>query len=208
VKKGRESYQILLRLIREIITDRFKSLARDELLSKFIAGHTDPALLVDHALQAERESLDLAEMSLFTLITSDLLDMELRKSAVKIQESLKRVYVEDVSKSYLTEGVQAARVGWIRARVDFYARWLSTQSSALTATELVRDVFRRQGGFDERLTKLFESEKILNDEIVRATPPIFRLLMTKQLGLDLERSKEIWAEFAGDAFKETKALPE
>lgn len=178
------------------------------MLSKFIAGHAEPALLVDHALQAEREALDLAEMSLLELVTSDRLESEFQKSSRKIQENLQRVYHEDVSQSYLMDEIADARSGWLRSRVDFYGRWLSTQSDAQSPKDLAKDVFRTMKGFQSKLDAIFESEKLLNAEIAKATPPMFRLLMTKQLNLDLEGAREVWREFGEEVFKETKALPE
>lgn len=201
-------YKILAHLIREIITDRFKRLAKDEVLSKFISGHVDPALLVDHYFQSEREALDLAEMSLLKLVSAELLHTEVAKAAEKIQNNLKRIYSTQVSGEFSSQALFEARVKWVKSRIEFYARWMSVESKAYSPSDLAREAFRSAKNFQAKVAVVLAADKALSDEITKATPSMYRLLMHKQLQHEIERAVEIWREFSEEAFKESKALPE
>lgn len=207
-QRAKQQYQLLAHLVREIITDRFKRLAKDEVLSKFISGNVDPALLVDHYIQSEREAMDLAEMSLLQLVSAERLQSEIHKAAEKIQSNLARIYSSGVSRDFMGSTLTDARARWLRVRIDFYARWMSVSTGASSPKDLARDAFRNLKGFESRLESLIEADRLFSDELVRATPSMYRLLMKKQLDHEIDRAVEVWKEFSQEAFKEAKALPD
>lgn len=206
-KKPNPRFQILAGLVKQVITDRFKRLAKDEVLSKFAAAQIDPALLVDHAFQAEREALELAEMSLLELVTSDRLDRELNVSSRRIQDALSKIYPEEVGAKYPSDALIRSRTRWLRSRIDFYSRWLSVETDAETPLELAIETFRSLKNFNAKLEPVLEADRIYAEDMTKATAILFRLLMKKQLDHELETSEEIWREFAMEAFKPTKSLP-
>lgn len=201
-------YQILARFIRDIIRDRFKRLAKDEMLSKFMTQEIDPALLVDHYLQAERECVDLAEIGLLELVDSEKLGSELSRAAKKIQENLQRVYGSRVAQNFLSEDLMETRIEWIRARMEFYAQWLSVDSDARNSFDLAKDAFKTSKNLARKLENVLRSDKLLGEGILKSTNSMFRLLMKKQLEHEAAQAKELWEEFIKEVFKEPLALPE
>ena len=49
-------YLIVLHLIKQLVTQRYKDMAKDKVLFKFISSRIEPALLVDSSRQAEKEA--------------------------------------------------------------------------------------------------------------------------------------------------------
>lgn len=115
----RKNYKTLARLLKNLVAERFKRMAKDEVLSRFISSRIDPALLVDHALQAEKEALDLAEMSLLKLVSSDQMRTEIFKSAEKIQSNLQEVFGSAIGGKMVSETLVELRAIWLGARIEF-----------------------------------------------------------------------------------------
>ncbi len=182
-------------------------MAKDEVLFKFITSKIDPALLVDHNLQAEREALDLAEMSLLTLVDSVRMNSELQKSSEKIQNWFQHIYKEDVSKEFNSPALVGVRIEWLRARIDFYRRWLSVMDAADSSLELAVKAFQNRDRFLTQVRNVLEADKNFATEVIRVTNSLHRFLMKKQMDYELEKSKELWDEFSREAFHKPAELP-
>jgi len=206
-KKEKASTRVLARLLGELIRDRFKRLAKDEVLSKFLASRMDPALLVDHYLQAERKALELAELSLLELVSPDRLTAELNSASQWIQSNLKEIYGE-AGESFTKDEVLFRRAEWMRSRIEFYSRWLSIQSTTTKPWELAVEAFKNSKSFSNKLERLFRADENMDQALVAATPSFYRLLMKRQLEHELQSAREVWNQFMSEAFKETKVFPE
>lgn len=205
-KVRRAHYQILAFLLKSSVAERFKLMAKDEVLSKFISSRIDPALLVDHHLQSEKEALDLAEMSLLHLVDSDRLNAELRRSAERIQLRLSQIFGPEVSAGFVSQKLIEFRTSWLRARLEFFKVWLSAPTRESSPADLARTTFHSSKKFQEHLERIFQTDQKLADEIVRETEPLFRFLMKKQLDYEYLKSKEIWTEFQTEIFRKPSEL--
>lgn len=182
-------------------------MAGEETLFRFVSGKVDPALLVDHALQAERESLDLAEMSLLELVDSSRMKAELQKSAESIQERLTQILNGVVGGNFESPVLIDRRVLWLQARTHFYSRWMSYAGDVESPLELARKAFKRVKVFETSLEALAISDERYADELSRATTSLHRFLVRKHLDQELRQIRLLWDEFMTEAFKETRALP-
>ena len=200
-------YVILAYLLKQLVTGRFKSMAKDRTLFRFISSRVDPALLIDHALHAEKEALDLAEMSLLKLVDSDKMSAEVRKSAHRIQTAFQGIFGEDVSKDYCCDALVEVREKWLGVRIDFYRKFLSLSDRCDTPLDLTQRTFNREKKFEDALHYLFKVDQMLADEIIKYTNSLHTFLMKKQLDNELEHSQELWEELRKQAFKEQAALP-
>jgi hypothetical protein len=207
-KLDKPHYGILAHLLKGLVAERFKRMARDEVLFKFISSRVDPAVLVDHSLRAEREALDLAEMSLLELVDSERMDAELHKSAEKIQSSFQKIFGNESAKEFVSSELLHQRIRWLKVRIDFYRKWMGYSDEASSPTELAKKSFRSIKSFDSSLKVLFEIDRQCADEIVRATPSLNRFLMRKQLDYDLKSSEDVWQEFKQQAFRKVPELAE
>jgi hypothetical protein len=156
-------------------------MARDQTLFKFISSRVDPALLIDFHLQSEREALDLAEMSLLQLVDSQRLNDEIHRSAEKIQKAFQSILGEEVSDELASDKLIQCRSAWMKARVDFYRKWLSLSEETSSSLELAAKTFRSAKNFDKDLRLLLLTDKAYGDEVVRVTQSMFRFLMRKQV---------------------------
>jgi hypothetical protein len=199
-------YIILAYLLRQLVTERFKSMAKDRVLFKFISSRVDPALLIDHAIHAEKEALDLAEMSLLKLVDSDKMASEVHKSAFSIQSTLQGIFGDEVSKEFASNSIVEIREKWLHVRIDFYRKWLSFSERCDSPIDLVHRTFSREKKFEDALSYVHKVDKMLADETVHLTNSLHAFLMKKQLDYELEHSKNLWAELQKDAFKEQAAL--
>lgn len=204
----RRHYKLLAHLLKNLTAERFKRMAKDEVLSKFISSRVDPALLIDHALHAEKEALDLAEMSLLKLVSPDHLRIEILKSAEKIQKSFEDVLSKDIAKDLSSAELLDTRAIWLATRVEFFRRWLSIDDAAETPLELGRRAFRSRKGFESSIGRMLEADKLLADGLVSATNPLHRFLMKKQMEHELKNSDELWEELKEEIFRTVRELPE
>lgn len=201
----RHHYKILAHLIKHLVAERFKRMAKDESLFRFLSSQVEPALLVDYAQQTEKEALDLAEVGLLKLVNQDLMLAEIQKSARKIQQQLQSLFGDEFSKHFLDEDLIEKRALWLRARIDFYQRMLSLNEKVNDPLELGQRAFRNSKRFYAAFEKVLRSEQDLADEIVQATHSLHRFLMKKHLDHEFQNLENIWNEFGREAFKK---LPE
>lgn len=199
--------QILSHLLKKLIADRYKRMARDEVLSKFVSGGLDPVLLVDLNMQVERDSLQLTEMSLLELVTPDRMMAELKRSAKRIQSTYQEIYGEEFLENFFSEPLLDLRVKGMRARIDFYNPFLTVQQEVSNSLELAVLAFNRAERFQKKLSNVIEADRAFNDEFVRETSQINRFLMRKQMDYEVLKTEEIWLEFKTEAFKKPQALP-
>jgi hypothetical protein len=204
----RSHYLILARLLKNLVSERFKQMARDEVLFKFVSSNIDPVLLVDLSLQAEREALDLADMSLLSLVDATRMEDELRRSSIRLQSRFQKIYGEEVADNYVSEKLLEVRIEWLRARVLFYRKWLSIADTASTALELGARAFSSSQSFESSLKVLEETQARWAEDIVKATKPLFRFLIKKQLDYESENASNLWQEFRSEAFKKPPQLKE
>ncbi len=200
-------YKIVAHLLKSLVADKFKRMARDEVLSKFLSNNIDPALLVDLHMRAEVEALDLAEVGLLKLIDTAELTRQLEKSALKIQEHFQFVYGEKGGRVYLSEDLLLWRVEWLRRRVLFFQKWLSLVEICETPADLGFKTFRTRKSLDDSLKHLFEIDAKLAEATVQATPAFFRFLMLKQLQCEADHLQSVWKEFRDEVFKKIQELP-
>lgn len=207
VRKGSTAhYALVAHLIKTLIADRFKRMAKDEVLFKFLTTRVDPAVLVDFHLQAERSALDLAEMSLLTLVDSEKMNSELRRSAEHIQNNFQNIFRTDASENFVAETLVDHRMHWLRGRIHFYRKWLSLTTTADSPTDLAFKSFRNSKAFVSNLDVLFRTDRACADETIRATSSIHRFLMKKHFDYELKSSQELWNEFSEAAFRKTPEL--
>ncbi len=203
-----KAQKILIYLIREMITDRFKRLARDEALSKFIFNEIDPAALIDVYLQAEKEALQLSQKTLGELHSSTTLQKSLLESSARIHERLGAVYGSDFESGISSSAALESRARWLKSRMEFYSQWMSVESSSHTPETLARDAFKTAKNFKSKVALVLDSEKDLHESLLKTVPTTYRLLFKKQCEHELERARDLWEEFAGEVFKEVKQFPE
>ncbi len=204
----KKHYKLLSHLLRSLVAERFKRMAKDESLFKFISSRIEPAVLVDHELQSEKEALDLAEMSLLELVSAERLEAELFKSASKLQANFQKVFGPDVSKSFSSEGLIEKRMIWLGSRVGFYRSMLSISDSVDSPLELGARAFRNLKRFNEALSPILQSDRALADEVVQSTNSMFRFLMKKHFDYELENFETLWNEFKKEAFRKIPELTE
>ena len=201
-------YKILAHLLRGLVAERFKRMAKDEVLFKFISHCIEPAILVDHNLQAEREALDLAEMSLLELVSQERLEAELQKSADRIQNNFQRMFGQGVASNYASKDLISLRVNWLSSRVDFYRRMLSLSHEVESPAELGAKAFRSVKKFSICLDAVSKSDREFSEATVSSTNTLHRFLMKKHMDYDLKNSEALWGEFASEAFRKTPELTE
>jgi hypothetical protein len=200
--------QLLALLLKQLVTERYKQFARDEVLSRFVSMGVEPVHLVDLALTSERAAIELAAKSLAGPITGGRLDHEISELALKLQQEVAKTYPDSVLDGFASDALLSVRRRWLRARIDFYSRWLSVDSSAKEIQDLARDVFHSAKKFNDKIEPLFRADSDLWDEMIRSTKPMYKLLMKRQSALEIEQSQRLWREFSALAFKQAKSLPE
>jgi len=200
------SAKLLSSLLKKIITDRFKQMARDEKLTRFLASKTDPAQLVELHVSAEREALQMALLRVDKGLAGGELDRSLQEIALQIQIRFQKIYGSDVLPINQASQLLDARTQWLRTRVDFYTRWLGVRVEADSAEDLARAAFRSQKAFQKYLRQISLADEALSKEILKSTNPTFRLMMKHQMELEDEQARSIWDSCAKLWFKETKEL--
>lgn len=199
-------YVLLAHLLKSIVSDRFKRMAKDEVLFKFLSNKVEPAVLVDYHLQSEKEALDLAEMSLLELVDSEKMTAELLKSAERIQSNFHSIFCTDQSENFKSATLIEQRMHWLRGRIHFYRKWLSFSNTANSPIDLALKAFQNAKSFRSNLEVLERTDKSCADEIIRATAPLHKFLMKKHLDHELKNSHELWSEFADEVFRKTPEL--
>lgn len=199
--------QTLSRLLQSLVTDRYKRMAKDEVLSRFVSSTVDPVLLVDRNLQVEREAVQISEMSLLKLVSSEQMKKELQKLVSSIQRSFQEIYQEGVVEDFLASALFEARLKSLDARTSFYRYFLTVSERVQDPLKLAQKGFSRAEVFQKKLEPIFEADHHLHNEMVRQTQSMHRFLMRKQLDYELLKSKEVWLEFKTEAFKTPQALP-
>ena len=200
------SARLLSNLIKEIITDRFKQMARDEKLTKFISTKIEPAQLVEFHVRAEREALQISVQRVESSLAGSTLERALQDSAVRIQSDFQKAYGSDVLPVNQSTDLVVTRVQWLRTRVDFYTRWLGVHSSQSSAEDLARAAFRSEKAFRKYLGQISRADEELSKEVLRSINPTFRLLMKRQFELEAEQARSLWESCVKLWFKETKEL--
>lgn len=199
--------ELLIQLLKSNVAERYKRLAREEKLSRFVTDRVDPALLVDLHLQIERQSVELTEMSLLELVTTARMNAELDRSARRIQQSFQEVYGEDLVPNFLSDALVERRVDCLRARVEFYNPLLVVTQNCENSLQLASKAFARAERFQKKLELVSQKDRQYNDELVRETEATHRFLMRKQTDYEVLKSDELWLEFKSEAFKKPQALP-
>lgn len=198
---------ILAQLLKSVITERYKRMAKEEVLSRFLSKNLDPVLLIDLHLRMERDAIELAEMSLLELVTSDRINSELKRSALRIQQAYQEIYGEEVVPDFSGDSLVDLRMRCFRARLDMYNSFLTVTAPAKNSLELAALAFQRAERFQKKLSAVCEVDRFYGDELVRQTSSIHRFMMRKQLDYEILKSEEVWLEFKTEAFKEPQALP-
>jgi hypothetical protein len=203
---SKESAKLLSVLIKEIITDRFKKMARDENLTKFLSSKIEPAKLVDFHVSAEREALQLSVDRVESALAGSDLDRALKEVALRIQSNFQAIYGSDVLPINQAPELLLARSLWLRSRVDFYTRWINVKASEGSAKDLALAAFRSEKAFRKFLDQIFAADENLCKEVVRSTNPTFRLLMKKQFELETQQARLLWDACSKSWFKAKKEL--
>lgn len=201
-----ESAKLLSVLIKEIITDRFKKMARDEKLTKFLASKIEPAKLVDFHVSAEREALQLSVERVEESLAGGELDRAIQEAALRVQTNFQQIYGSDVLPINQAPELLVARSQWLRSRVDFYTRWINVKASEGSAKDLALAAFRSEKAFRKYLEQIFSADETLCQEVVRSTNPTFRLLMKKQFELESEQARLLWDACSKTWFKAKREL--
>lgn len=205
----KHNIQVLGQLARWIVGERYKQMARDEVLSKFMSLQVDPILLVDMSLQLEREAIHLAEISLLALVTPDKMQIEARKSAKRIQDGYVQIYGEEnpVVRDFSSPSLLQLRQACIRARVDFYNPFLSIEHKGASPKDLAYHAYLKSDRFQKKVAGFLEADRRYGEELVRQTEQLHRFMMKKQVDVELSRAEALWSEFQLETFKEPQALP-
>lgn len=200
---------VLNQLARALVGDRFKRMAKDEMLSRFMSLQVDPALFVDLHLQVEREAIHLAEISLLALVTPDRMAREYEKTARRIQEGFQLVYGEEnqIMKDFTQPLLISLRQSALRARVELFNPFLSVNVKGESPFHLAKSAFQNSEKLFKKLEGVLEADRRYNDELVKQTESLHRFLMKKQTDYELQKNREIWSEFMEGAFHVPAALP-
>lgn len=199
--------QVLIQLLKNVVADRYKRMAKEEVLSRFLSKNLDPVLLIDLHMRMEREAVQLTEMSLLELVNSERMNSELRKSSIRIQQAYQEIYGEELVPDFAAESLVDLRMRCFRSRLEFYNSFLTVNEAVATSLELAAKAFHRAERFQKKLSSVFDADRNYADELVRQTNSIHRFMMRKQLDYEILKSEEIWLEFKTEAFKEPQALP-
>lgn len=199
--------QILLQLLRALVTERYKRMAREEVLSRFMSGRLDPVLLIDLQMRAERDAVELTEVSLLELVTSDRMNAETKRSAIRIQQAYQEIYGEEIVPNFLSDHLVDLRIRSLRSRIDFYNSFLSVPDELSNSLELAAKGFEKAERFEKKLSAVLDADQRYAEELVRQTDSIHRFMMRKQLDHELAKAKASWEEFLREAFKKPQALP-
>lgn len=203
--------KILLQLVRSMVAERYKQLAREEKLSRFSSRIIDPALLLDLNLQVEREGIHLAELSLLQLVTEERLRAELRRSAMRIQKTFDAIYRNENDdedfKLFSSENLVQARVRCLYARVQLYNSFLTVAEEVDSPLRLCQRAFVQSDRFVKKLQPVFEMDRLYAEELVRSFPEMQRFMVKKQSDSELDKQEGLWREFQTEVFKRPPALP-
>lgn len=202
-----KNMQILASLLKSVVAERYKRMAKKEVLSRFLSKNLDPVLLIDLHLRMERDAIDLTEMSLLELVNSDRMNAELKRSAHRIQLGYQEIYGEEIVPDFISESLIDLRVRCLRARIEFYNHYLVVSEEVSNSLELGARAFQKAERFQKKLSAVFEMDRAYADELVRQTNAIHRFMMRKQLDYEILKSEEIWLEYKVEVFKEPQALP-
>jgi hypothetical protein len=202
----KHNYKMLAHLLKGLVAERFKRMAKDQVLFKFISRRLEPAVLIDLHLQTEREAMDLAEMSLLELVDSDRLAAELSKSAERIQKNFQRIFGTKEDSSYTAEALVEKRSRGLSSRVDLYRRILSLEEKVESPMDLARKSFRNPKKFEIYLTLISKAEHDFSEAILSHTAPLHRFLMKKHFDYELANFEKLWMEYVKEAFKKTPEL--
>ncbi|TVQ80719.1 MAG: hypothetical protein EA369_01835 [Bradymonadales bacterium] len=205
----KRNIRLLSQLLRSIVGERFKQLAREEKLSKFSNQVIDPVLHLDLSLQMEREAIHLAEISLLELVTSERLSSELRRSALRVQEAHQSILAPDEDDEFLkSENLVRARMKALQCRVQFYKAFLTVEESSVnTPLTLALKAFISKERFSKKLDPVLSADRDYFEELARAAPQIQRFLVKKQADIETQKSENLWREFENEVFRQPQALP-
>jgi hypothetical protein len=201
--------RLLQQLAKGLVSERFKQLAKESKLSRFSSRVVDPVLLVDLNLQVEREAIQLAEISLLELVTSERLKAELRRSAARIQKTFDIVYRDEEDPDanlFSAENLIQARMKCLHSRVQLYNSFLTVAEDVESPLELAERAFIKADRFAKKLEPILQADRAYYEELVRTAPQIHRFLIKKQSDSEIEKQEALWGEFQMEAFKSQQAL--
>jgi hypothetical protein len=199
--------KMLLQLLKSVVTERYKRMAKEEVLSRFMAQNLDPVLLIDLHMRMERDAVQLTEVSLLELVSSDRMINELKKSSVRIQAAYQEIYGEDVVENFSHPHLIELRQRCFQKRIEFYNSFLTVNRSCANSLEMGAQAFNKAERFQKKLSNVFDVDRSYADELVRQTHTTYRFLMRRQTDYEILKSEEIWLEYKTEAFKEPQALP-
>jgi len=199
--------RLLSQLLRGIVAERYKQLAREAKLSKVSNQTIDPVLFVDLNMQVEREAVQLTEVSLLELVTAERLRAEMRRSALRIQKSFQLIYGDEDMEVLSSESLVQARMRCLQARVQFYNSFLTVSEVVDSPTSLASRAFVNQERFTNKLSPVLDADRIYHEELVRTVPQLHRFLFRKQSDFEMQKQEALWKEFQGEAFRSPQALP-
>lgn len=117
--------KILLQLLKSVVTERYKQMAKEEVLSRFVTHNLDPVLLIDLNMRMEREAVELTEVSLLELVSSERMLNELQKSSARVQAAYQEIYGENVVGDFSDSNLIEARQRCFQKRIEFYNSFLT-----------------------------------------------------------------------------------
>lgn len=199
--------KILLQLLKSVVTERYKQMAKEEVLSRFVTHNLDPVLLIDLNMRMEREAVELTEVSLLELVSSERMLNELQKSSARVQAAYQEIYGENVVGDFSDSNLIEARQRCFQKRIEFYNSFLTANQICSNPLELGAVAFNKAERFQKKLSSLLAVDRSYADELVRQTSATYRFLMRRQMDYEILKSEEIWLEYKKEAFKEPQALP-
>jgi len=197
---------LLVRLLKTLVADRYKSMAKAENLSRYLSAGVDPVLIVDLNMQIERDAVQLTEMSLLELVTSDRMRAELMRTASRLQKSFQSVFGDESIVDFCSDSLIGKRIQCLRSRIDFYNPFLSCNSKASHIFELVRDAYQESHRFEAKLGKLLDADRDYLQSLVKETAELQRFLAKKQTDLEYQWLERCWKDFQAAAFKKPAQL--
>lgn len=197
---------LLAQLLKNLTAERFKSMAKEESLSRYLAAPVDPVLLMDLNLQVERDAIQLTEMSLLALVTSERMRAELKRTATRLQKSFQSIFGDESIVDFASDSLIEKRIQCLRTRVDFYNPFLSCSSEGSNIFDLARQAFLESERFETKLKRLLESDQDYLQTLVKETAELQRFLAKKQTDIEFQWIQKNWREFQHEAFKKPPEL--
>lgn len=197
---------VLLSCLTQMVKHRFKTMAKEEVLSRFLGTSIDPAVLMDLQLQVERESVQLTELSLLELVTAGRLEAEILKASERIQSSYGAIFEQDAPVEFASKHLVHQRARCFRTRVDLFNPFLTNTKLVDDCYRLAQVAFVEQDRFIKKIKSVLDADRSYDEALIKEASSMHRFMLTKQTRYTQELAEQFWVDFGGRSFRKTPEL--